>query len=70
MAPFALPVPVAPLALTIPEVVTASRMSRSSVYEALKNRALIAKKSGRRTIVLQSDLERFLAELPEYRTAA
>lgn len=70
MARLALPVPVAPLALTIPEVVTASRMSRSALYEALKNGTLTAKKAGRRTIVLQSDLDRFLNELPAYQAAA
>lgn len=58
------------LALTIPEAVAASRLSRSALYDALKNGQLKASKAGRRTIILTSELERFLTELPPYQAAA
>ncbi|TPG56372.1 helix-turn-helix domain-containing protein [Sphingomonas glacialis] len=59
-----------PIALTIPEVVTAARMPRSAIYIALKNGNLAAKKQGRRTLILREELNRFLAALPDYQAAA
>ena len=55
-----------PLAVTIPEAVKLSGMSRSAIYEALKNRAIIAKKAGRRTLIPFADLETYLANLPAF----
>lgn len=56
--------------LTIPEAAEALRTSRSAIYTALKEGNLRAKKMGRRTYILVAELDRFVAELPEYRAAA
>ena len=55
---------------TLPEAVQFSGMSRTSLYEALKNGSLSAKKAGRRTLISFADLEAYLASLPEYRAGA
>jgi excisionase family DNA binding protein len=60
----------APIAVTIPDAVKASGMSRSSIYEALKRGDLSARKSGRRTLISFADLQAYLASLPEYRAGA
>ena len=52
------------LAYTIAEVCAAARASRTSVYEAIKAGELLARKRGRRTIVLEGDLHRYLESLP------
>jgi excisionase family DNA binding protein len=58
------------IALTVQEAVAATRMTRTFIYEALKRGDLRARKSGRRTLILTEDLNRFVADLPEYRAAA
>lgn len=55
-----------PIAVTIPEAVNATGLSRSRIYEALKSKALRAKKAGRRTLITLADLEAYLASLPTY----
>lgn len=55
-----------PIAVTIPEAVKLSGMSRTSLYEALKRRDISAKKAGRRTLISFADLEAYLASLPTY----
>lgn len=62
--------PIAKRNLTIPEAVEASGSSRSAIYSALKLGKLRARKLGRRTYIPVIELDRFLAELPEYRAAA
>ncbi|HEY0959754.1 MAG TPA: helix-turn-helix domain-containing protein [Novosphingobium sp.] len=59
----------APIAVTIPEAVRLSGTSRTSIYEAMK-RGLPAKKAGRRTLIMLSDLESWLANLPVYQAGA
>ena len=59
-----------PIAVTIPDAVKASGMSRSSLYEALKRGDLSARKAGRRTLISFADLQAYLASLPEYKTGA
>lgn len=59
-----------PIAVTIPDAVKASGMSRSSIYEALKRGDLSARKAGRRTLIAFSDLQAYLATLPEYKAGA
>ena len=61
---------ITPIALTIPEAVVASRVSRSELYLALQQGELTAKKRGRRTLILRDELERFVASLPDYQAAA
>jgi hypothetical protein len=59
----------APIAITIPEAVTASGLSRSRLYEALKS-DLPARKAGRRTLIMVADLQAYLASLPAYQVGA
>ncbi len=56
-----------PIAVTIPDAVKVSGMSRTSIYEALKRGDLTARKAGRRTLISFADLQAYLAGLPEYR---
>ncbi len=58
-----------PIAVTIPEAVKASGMSRTVIYEALK-RGLPARKAGRRTLIMVVDLEAYLNDLPKYHAGA
>jgi excisionase family DNA binding protein len=59
-----------PIAVTIPDAVRMSGMSRTSIYEALKRGDITARKAGRRTLVSFADLQAYLASLPEYRAGA
>jgi len=52
------------IAYTVHEAVHASGLSRSSLYVAIGNGALRAHKHGARTLILDSDLRRFLRRLP------
>jgi len=56
----------APIAVTIPDAVKATGMSRSALYEAMKRGDLTARKAGRRTLISFADLEAYLASLPTY----
>ena len=58
-----------PITLTIPDAVRLSGISRSALYDALNSEenGLVARKAGRRTLILLSDLEAYLASLPTYR---
>lgn len=57
-------------ALTIPEAVEYSRIGRSSIYGALRDGELVARKAGRRTVILRQDLETWLLSRPAYSAAA
>ena len=59
-----------PIALTIPDAVRATGMSRTYLYEALKRGDLTARKAGRRTLISFSDLEAYLSRLPTYQAGA
>jgi excisionase family DNA binding protein len=52
--------------LTLAEASVVSGISRTKLYEAISQRKLRARKYGSRTLVLRSDLLRFLASLPEF----
>lgn len=54
------------LAHRIDRVVELTGASRTKVYEALKNGQLEAVKFGRATLVLDTSLRRWLANLPRY----
>jgi len=58
-----------PIAVTIPDAVKASGMSRTSIYEALKRGDLSARKAGRRTLISFADLQAYIASLPAYQAA-
>ena len=57
------PAPIA-RALSINEVIERTGFCRAKVYEHIRGRELIARKSGRRTFVLESDLQDFLLSMP------
>ena len=59
-----------PIAVTIPDAVKATGMSRTSIYEALKRGDLTAWKAGRRTLIPFADLQTYLASLPQYHAGA
>jgi hypothetical protein len=52
------------LAFTIKQAAKASGLSRSVLYVAIGHGALKARKCGARTLILDSDLRRFLQNLP------
>jgi helix-turn-helix protein len=53
-----------PIALKISEVVAASRIGRTRIYEAIKDGELRARKNGKSTLVLHADLVDWLNRLP------
>ena len=54
------------LAFSLIEVARKTSLSRSSLYEAVADGRLPARKFGRRTVVLKHDLDAFLSSLPRY----
>jgi hypothetical protein len=50
--------------LTIAQVVERGPLSRSSIYQAIAEGRLVARKSGRKTIIFERDWEAFLEALP------
>lgn len=59
-----------PIAVTIPDAVKLSGMSRTALYEALKRQDITARKAGRRTLISFADLQAYLASLPAYQAGA
>jgi excisionase family DNA binding protein len=55
----------AELAYTIDEVCNLSKLGRTTIYAAIRDGDLKARKFRRRTIILHEDLSRFLENLPE-----
>jgi len=53
-----------PLAHDIEDVERLTKLGRTSVFAAIKEGALKARKFGRRTIILDEDLRAFLSSLP------
>lgn len=53
-------------ALRIPEVCRLTGFGRTTVYAAIKAGDLVARRYGRRTIVLEEDLQNFLRGLPKF----
>jgi hypothetical protein len=60
--------PTAPIAYTIPQAVRASGLSRTALYLAIGRGDLRARKCGARTIIITSELRRFLRSLPRMGT--
>jgi hypothetical protein len=56
------------IAYTIPEAVAVSGQSRTGIYAAFKNGALIGRKRGSRTVILADDLRHWLESLPRIET--
>jgi excisionase family DNA binding protein len=53
-----------PLAYSIAQACEIANIGRTSIYEAISSRELIARKNGRRTVILADDLRRWLQNLP------
>ena len=53
-----------PLAYSIAQACEIANIGRTSIYEAISTRQLIARKNGRRTVILADDLHRWLQNLP------
>lgn len=58
-----------PLAHTIEDAARITTCGRTSIYQAIKDGALKARKFGRRTLILDTDLRAWLAALPEREAA-
>lgn len=54
------------ISMTIEEACSAIGIGRTKLYEAINSGALKAKKYGKRTIILKSDLDVFLSQLKPY----
>ena len=54
------------LAYSIPEVQAKAGLGRDTIYDAIRNGHLVARKHGRRTLILASELEAYLAQLPTF----
>ena len=54
----------APLGLGVTDAARAAGVGRTAIYEALKSGTLVARKLGRRTIILVDDLNAWLTSLP------
>ena len=52
------------LGFTIDQSCEASTLGRSAIYQAISDGKLIAKKAGRRTIILPKHLKAYLESLP------
>lgn len=52
------------LALTVNEATKSIGLGKTRVYEEIAAGRLRARKAGKRTLILKSDLERFLENLP------
>ena len=52
------------IAVTLPEATELSGIGRSSLYKLFNEGKLTPRKSGKRTLVLVSELEEFLMNLP------
>lgn len=57
--------PFSPRAYSIAEVCRMTGLGRTSIYSAIKSGALVSRKWGRRTVVLECDLGEFLRKLPK-----
>jgi excisionase family DNA binding protein len=62
--------PVERAAYSIPEVLTKIGVGRDKLYELIRSGQLPARKVGRRTLIVASDLEAFLKALPVIGRAA
>ena len=57
-------------AFSVAEVIARTGLGRDKVYRLIRDGQLVARKVGRRTLVVSSDLEKFLTSLPVIGRAA
>ncbi len=53
-----------PVAYTIAATCKAAGLGRTKIYQLIKSGKLVARKCGRRTLILAADLDDFLRHLP------
>ena len=58
------------LAYTIDEAVEVGAGGRTKIYEAIKAGELKARKRGKRTVILATDLAQYLESLPDFHDQA
>ena len=54
-----------PLAYTIAEACAAARTGRTTLYAAIRRGDLVARKLGKKTLIMERELRRFIEELPQ-----
>lgn len=52
------------IALTIPDAISYSGIGRTSLYKLFAEGKIIPRKAGKRTLILRSDLDEFILNLP------
>ena len=57
--------PTHPIAVSIRTAQVITGLGRSSIYELLAQKRLVARHYGRRVLILRSSIDEFLATLPE-----
>jgi excisionase family DNA binding protein len=62
--------PVNQLAYSPQEAARVAGLSRGSIFKALREKRLSARKAGTRTLILRADLEAYLADLPARESVA
>ena len=60
---------ISPIAVTIPEAVRMSGMSRSAIYLRIREGAIDARKAGGRTLIMADSLEKYIKSLPQMSSA-
>ena len=60
---------ISPIAVTIPEAVRMSGMSRSAIYLRIREGAIDARKAGGRTVIIVESLEKHIKSLPRMPSA-
>jgi excisionase family DNA binding protein len=58
------------VAYNVPEAMLALGLCRDSIYRLIRDGKLVARKVGRRTLILREDLEAFAKSLPKIGDAA
>lgn len=56
-----------PLAYTIKEACSVSRTGKTTLYAAIRRGDLLARKLGKKTLILEDDLRRWIEHLPTVR---
>lgn len=54
------------LSLSIEEVIAATGIGRTKLYQIINSGLLKARKIGKRTVILKADLDQFLSDLESY----